>query len=122
MSLATANAFAALQKTSKKDKKKEEKKKSKDKKKADKAAEALEQAIFSQPSISVSNWADCDTDDDDGFHAAPLPSFEGVSPTDAHVPHPNPPPPPLSLFRCPAHTFACETGGTKKPATVAKAV
>jgi len=87
MSLATANAFAALQKTSKKDKKKEEKKKSKDKKKADKAAEALEQAIFSQPSISVSNWADCDTDDDDGFHAAPLPSFEGLIPADTAPDH-----------------------------------
>lgn len=79
MSLST-NAFAALQKTSKKDKKEDKKKKSK-KSKADKQAEALEHAIFSQPSISVSNWADCDTDDDD-FHAAPLPSLEGLGHVD----------------------------------------
>ena len=75
MSLNTANAFAALQKTSKKDKEKEkQKKKEKKEKKKEKHAE-LENAIFSQPSISVSNWADCDDDEDDDMDMPPLPAF-----------------------------------------------
>jgi len=78
MSVNIANAFAALQKTSKKDKEKEkQRKKEKKEKKKDKQAKELEleNAIFSQPSISVSNWADCDDEDDD-MAMPPLPVFD----------------------------------------------
>ena len=89
MSLSTANAFAALQKTSKKDKDKEKKKKAKKSSKSEKHEE-LENAIFNQPSITVSNWADCDDEDEDEHDMLPLPSFGEVCPQvpcaqDSHV-------------------------------------
>lgn len=64
MSLATSNAFAALadpKKAKKKSSKDHDKKKDK-KKKAPSTAE-LEKAIFSQPSINITSWADEDDDD-----------------------------------------------------------
>jgi hypothetical protein len=68
-SLATRNTFAALQKSSKS--KKDDggkKKRSKDEKKSVSTAD-LEKAIFSQPSLGISNWAD--DDDEDGDYAMP---------------------------------------------------
>lgn len=68
MSLTTGNIFAALD--TKKGKKKKSKEHDKKKKSGDKkavSAAELERAIFSQPSISISNWAD--EDDDDEFVA-----------------------------------------------------
>lgn len=64
MSLATSNAFAVLKasKGKKDSKKKDEKKKSSKDKKVASAAD-LEKAIFSQPSLNISNWADEDDDD-----------------------------------------------------------
>ena len=75
--LATSNIFAAL------DTKKAKKKKSKDsdKKKKDKgfSAAELERAIFSQPTIKLSNWADCDDEDEFGDMGDLPPSWQQVS-------------------------------------------
>jgi len=64
MSFATSNAFALLKgsKNKKDDKSKDDKKK---RGKDDKSASAadLEKAIFSQPSLNISNWADDDEED-----------------------------------------------------------
>jgi hypothetical protein len=69
MSLATSNAFALLKggKTNKIDKKKS----GKDDKKKSASAADLEKAIFSQPSLNISNWAD---DDDDDYAMPALPA------------------------------------------------
>lgn len=68
MSLATSNAFAALDTKRKKKTKPKEETADKKKKHPAKAAEAsadLEKAVFSQPKINVSNWADTDEEEDD---------------------------------------------------------
>jgi triosephosphate isomerase len=72
MSLATSNAFAALAdpKKAKKKSSKEHDKKSKKKEKKVSTAE-LEKAIFSQPSINITSWAD---EDDDDYAVPALPS------------------------------------------------
>lgn len=72
MSLATSNAFAALAdpKKAKKKSSKEHDKKSKKKEKKPSTAE-LEKAIFSQPSINITSWAD---EDDDDYAVPALPS------------------------------------------------
>ena len=71
MSLATSNAFAALA-DAKKAKKKEKEKKSKSKSKAKAVStDELEKAIFSQPSINITSWAD---EDDDDYNVPVLPS------------------------------------------------
>jgi hypothetical protein len=63
--LTTSNIYAALDtKKAKKKKSKESDKKKKDKKSI--SAAELERAIFSQPSISITNWADCDDEDEFG--------------------------------------------------------
>ena len=62
MSLATSNAFAALGKGSKSGKDAKPKK-TKDAKKPKESAAELEKAIFSQPSLGISNWADEDDED-----------------------------------------------------------
>lgn len=81
MSLATSNAFAALAKAksssskkSSKDTDKKGKKSSKDKKSVSTAE--LEKAIFSQPSLNISSWADEEDDD----YAVPVlpPDWEQV--------------------------------------------
>jgi hypothetical protein len=69
MSLATSNAFALLKSGSVKDESK--KKRSKDDKKKTASAADLEKAIFSQPSLNISNWAD-DDDDDYAMPALPI--------------------------------------------------
>lgn len=66
MSLATQNAFAALQqgkKTKKASKSEGEKRKSKGSKARDVAA--IEQALFNQPAVGITSWADEDDFDDD---------------------------------------------------------
>lgn len=78
MSLATSNAFAALadpKKAKKKSSKDHDKKK--DKKKKSPSTAELEKAIFSQPSISITSWADEDDDD----YAVPVlpPTWDQVS-------------------------------------------
>lgn len=74
MSLATSNAFAALADAKKakknKEKKGEGKSKSKSKGKAV-STDELEKAIFSQPSINITSWAD---EDDDDYNVPVLPS------------------------------------------------
>jgi len=72
MSLATSNAFAALAdaKKAKKKSSKDHDKKKKDKKKAV-STDELEKAIFSQPSINITSWAD---EDDDDYNVPVLPS------------------------------------------------
>jgi hypothetical protein len=72
MSFATSNAFAALAdaKKAKKKSTKDHDKKKKDKKKTVSTAE-LEKAIFSQPSISITSWAD---EEDDDYAVPVLPS------------------------------------------------
>lgn len=73
MSLATKNAFAALagdKKSAKKSSSKSSKDK-KDKKKKAVSTDELEKAIFSQPSINISSWAD---EDDDDYSVPVLPS------------------------------------------------
>jgi hypothetical protein len=71
MSLATSNAFAALGdgKKKKKSSKEHEKKGKKDKPKVSSAE--LEKAIFSQPSLNISSWAD---EEDDDYIVPALPS------------------------------------------------
>lgn len=72
MSLATSNIFAALD-TKKAKKNTSSKDNDKKKKKSDKRSVStadLEKAIFSQPSITISSWAD---EEDDEFTVAPLP-------------------------------------------------
>lgn len=67
----SANIFAALDTSAAKSSKKKDKngeKKSKAETAAIDTAE-LERAIFSQPSTGMSNWADCD-EEDDGFAPA----------------------------------------------------
>lgn len=74
MSLATKNAFAALADAKKKGKSSSSAKSSKDKKKDKKKAvstDELEKAIFSQPSINITSWAD---EDDDDYNVPVLPS------------------------------------------------
>lgn len=63
MSLATSNAFALLKAS--KSKKEDKGKDDKEKRKGDdkKSVADLEKAIFSQPSMGISNWADEDDDD-----------------------------------------------------------
>lgn len=62
--LATKNAFAALTKAASKAAKEDKAKRGKeDKAKKSASAADLEKAIFSQPSLSVSNWADEDDED-----------------------------------------------------------
>jgi hypothetical protein len=72
MNLATKNAFAALADAKKKAKSssKSSKDKKKDKKKTA-SADELEKAIFSQPSINITSWAD---EDDDDYNVPVLPS------------------------------------------------
>jgi hypothetical protein len=72
MSLATKNAFAALAdaKKGKKGSSKSSKDK-KDKKKKAVSTDELEKAIFSQPSINITSWAD---EDDDDYSVPVLPS------------------------------------------------
>lgn len=72
MSLATKNAFSALADAKKKAKSssKSSKDKKKDKKKTA-SADELEKAIFSQPSINITSWAD---EDDDDYNVPVLPS------------------------------------------------
>jgi hypothetical protein len=72
MSLATKNAFAALADAKKKAKSssKSSKDKKKDKKKTA-SADELEKAIFSQPSINITSWAD---EDDEDYNVPVLPS------------------------------------------------
>lgn len=67
MSLATSNAFAALDTKKKKKSKSKEDGGEKKKKQPVKTTDAadLEKAVFSQAKINVSNWADTDDDDDD---------------------------------------------------------
>lgn len=75
MSLATKNAFAALADAKKGKKSSSSSKKDGDKKKSKKKAvstEELEKAIFSQPSINITSWAD--EDDEDGYSVPVLPS------------------------------------------------
>lgn len=70
MSMKSTNIFAALD--AKKSKKKKSSKDGEKKAKAETPAidtADLERAIFSQPSTGMSNWADCD-EDDDGFAPA----------------------------------------------------
>jgi hypothetical protein len=71
MSLATKNAFAALADAKKG--KKGSSKSSKDKKDKKKAVstDELEKAIFSQPSINITSWAD---EDDEDYSVPVLPS------------------------------------------------
>jgi hypothetical protein len=69
MALATSNAFALLNQSTKVSKK-ESKKDDKRKDKGNASAADLEKAIFSQPSMGVSNWAD---DDDDDYTMPSLP-------------------------------------------------
>lgn len=72
MSLATSNAFAALadaKKAKKKSAKDHDKKKKKEKKAVSTAD--LEKAIFSQPSINITSWAD---EEDDDYAVPVLPS------------------------------------------------
>mgnify|MGYP001806718172 CR=1 FL=1 len=73
MSLATKNAFAALADAKKKAKSssKSSSKDKKDKKKKTVSTDELEKAIFSQPSINISSWAD---EDDDDYNVPVLPS------------------------------------------------
>lgn len=63
--LATKNAFAVLKasKSKKDEKDNDDKKKRKDEKKKSVSTAALEAAIFSQPSMGISNWADEDDED-----------------------------------------------------------
>lgn len=75
MSLATSNAFAALAKAKKKGSSKDGERKGSSKKhgkdkKAVSSAE-LEKAIFSQPSLNISSWAD---EEDDDYAVPVLPS------------------------------------------------
>lgn len=72
MSLATKNAFAALAdaKKGKKGSSKSSKDK-KDKKQKAVSTDELEKAIFSQPSINITSWAD---EDDDDYSVPVLPS------------------------------------------------
>lgn len=63
-SLQLSNPFAALE--HKKAKKKKEKSEREKRKKDKKETLELEKAIFDQPQISVSSWADCDDDEDWG--------------------------------------------------------
>ncbi len=72
MSLATSNAFSALSEAKKSKSKKagkDEHKRKKDKKAVSSAE--LEKAIFSQPSINITSWAD---EEDDDFAVPVLPS------------------------------------------------
>ncbi len=69
MSLATQNAFAALQQHTKKPKKTSKpEKRSKSKAKGDGDVAAIEQALFNQPSAGFTSWADEDDFDDDHEH------------------------------------------------------
>lgn len=70
MSLATKNAFAALADAKKAKKASSSKDKHKSKKKAV-STDELEKAIFSQPSINITSWAD---EDDDDYSVPVLPS------------------------------------------------
>jgi hypothetical protein len=71
MSLATSNVFALLNESKKKKKSsKDDKKKKKSDKKHVSTAE-LEKAIFSQPSINITSWAD---EEDDDYALPPLPT------------------------------------------------
>ena len=70
--LSTSNAFAALDNTKKKKKSSkpkeepgERKKKQAPSKPPQHVSADLEKAVFSQPKINVSNWADTDEEDDD---------------------------------------------------------
>ena len=68
MSLTLSNAFAALEvRKAKKKKTKESDKKRRGAKDAARREDTLqlEREIFSRPQLSVSNWADCDDEDDD---------------------------------------------------------
>ncbi|GMH41347.1 hypothetical protein BSKO_09257 [Bryopsis sp. KO-2023] len=69
MNLQLSNPFAALE--HKKAKKKKEKSEREKRKKDKKDTLELEKAIFDQPQINVSSWADCDDEDD--WAAEPTP-------------------------------------------------
>jgi len=79
MSLTLSNAFAALEvRKAKKKKAKESDKKKKSGKEAARKEDTLqlEREIFSRPQLNVSNWADCDDEDDD-FDPASQPGAGG---------------------------------------------
>lgn len=68
MNLTLSNAFAALEvRKAKKKKPKDSEKKKKSSKEAARKEDALqlEREIFSRPQFNVSNWADCDDEDED---------------------------------------------------------
>eukprot|EP00803_Ostreobium_quekettii_P005451 evm.model.scf_764.5 EVM.evm.TU.scf_764.5 scf_764:51418-51759(+) len=72
MSLTLSNAFAALEVRKAKKKKARESEKKKKSARGEARREdslRLEQEIFSRPQLNVSNWADCDDEEDD-FDAA----------------------------------------------------
>lgn len=69
MSVTTSNIFAALGQKKKKSSKpsdegEEKKSEKKSKKKSAERQAELERAIFSQPAVQVSSWADCDDEDE----------------------------------------------------------
>lgn len=85
MNLQLSNPFAALE--HKKAKKKKEKSEREKRKKDKKDTLELEKAIFDQPQLNVSSWADCDDEDD--WAAEPAPSAKQGEMNGAHAEEPD---------------------------------
>ena len=78
MSIVGGNIFAALdtKKSKKKSKSKDTDKKSKkSSKKAEEEQAEFDERLWSTPSLSVSNWADCDDEDEDFDSLGPVPDW-----------------------------------------------
>lgn len=87
MNLQLSNPFAALE--HKKAKKKKEKSEREKRKKDKKDTLELEKAIFDQPQINVSSWADCDDEDDWAAEPAPQPAAASQETNGAHAEEPD---------------------------------